>query len=227
LVSVVAIAATATVGGKVREIFGGTTNIIGLASNGYLAGASPSLIQGVVMPPPAPTINTTSVPAAVLSTSYSQALSATGPNGDGVVWTVGSGLPSGMSLSSSGLLSGTPTAAGSYSFAVLAIDSVTAMASSQPLALLVASPPTISTSTLPNGKISTVYAQMLSATDPQSLSMGWAVSGSLPPGIALNPVTGGLSGTPTSTGTFNFTATATDSAGASSPPKSLSILVAP
>lgn len=72
-------------------------------------------------------VTTTSLPAASTGTSYLAALGATG----GVKpysWTISSGaLPSGLSLSPTGTISGTPTATGSYSFTVQVTDSTTAV----------------------------------------------------------------------------------------------------
>lgn len=69
---------------------------------------------------------------------------------------------------------------------------------------------TLSPATVPNGTVGAAYNQNISAsggTSPYSYSL---TAGSLPPGILLSN-SGSLSGTPTTTGTFNFTITATDS----------------
>jgi Putative Ig domain len=64
----------------------------------------------------------TSLPAAIVSTPYSQVLTATDATG----YSTSDPLPAGLTLSAAGLLSGTPTAAGSYSFTVDAADDLTA-----------------------------------------------------------------------------------------------------
>lgn len=62
--------------------------------------------------------------AGTVGTAYSQTLVASGGSGTGYVWTVASGaLPAGISLSSSGTLSGTPTASGTANFTVKVTDS--------------------------------------------------------------------------------------------------------
>lgn len=53
-----------------------------------------------------------------VGSAYSVQLTGVGGTAASSTWSVGSGLPSGVTLSSTGLLSGTPTAAGSYSFTV-------------------------------------------------------------------------------------------------------------
>jgi hypothetical protein len=72
-------------------------------------------------------------------------------------------------------------------------------------------PPVITTNTLPNGTVETTYNQTLTATGDTPIT--WSVaSGSLPTGLTLSTA-GVISGTPTATGTFNFTVQATNSAG--------------
>ena len=61
-------------------------------------------------------------PAAVLGSAYSDTLTATGGTTP-YTWSVNAGgLPPGITLTSAGVLSGTPTAAGSYPFSVNVID---------------------------------------------------------------------------------------------------------
>ena len=80
-------------------------------------------------PAPAPlTISTTTLPAGTVGTAYSATLAATG----GVSpysWSA-SGLPSGLSISSAGTISGMPTAAGTQNAAVTIQDSTGTTASS-------------------------------------------------------------------------------------------------
>jgi subtilisin family serine protease len=71
-------------------------------------------------------------------------------------------------------------------------------------------PPTITTTSLPDGMVGSAYSQTLAAVDG-TLPYAWSVSaGDLPPGLAL-AATGELSGTPSSAGTFTFTARVDDS----------------
>ena len=75
------------------------------------------------------TVSTTSLPNATESVAYSQSLAASGGTSP-YSWSLSSGsLPTGMTLSSSGAISGTPTVAGSSSFTVAAKDSTGASAS--------------------------------------------------------------------------------------------------
>ncbi|HYF35769.1 MAG TPA: putative Ig domain-containing protein, partial [Prosthecobacter sp.] len=67
-------------------------------------------------------IATTSLPAGYINAAYAQTLSATG-NITPVTWTIASGtLPAGLSLSSTGVISGAPATTGTAIFSVRATD---------------------------------------------------------------------------------------------------------
>ncbi len=85
-------------------------------------------------------------------------------------------------------------------------------------------PPSITTTTLPNGQVGVAYNQTLAATGGTT-PYTWSLSaGSLPTGLTLAAGTGLISGTPTATGTFNFTARVTD-ANSLSATRALSITI--
>jgi len=161
------------------------------------------------------TINSTSpLPDGKVGNAYSQTLSVSG----GVApytWTViANALPAGISLNaSSGALSGTPTAAGDFSFTVKVVDknqasttkafTLTVAASTPPLKITAAS--------LPGGTVGVAYSQSVTAAGGATPYTWTAIAGSLPPGLSLNPANGSVTGTPSSAGTFNFTAQVRDS----------------
>lgn len=68
----------------------------------------------------------------------------------------------------------------------------------------------ITTAALPNGTRGTAYNQALAVISDQGAVTYAIQSGALPTGLALDPDTGEISGTPTTTGTSNFTIRATD-----------------
>src|SRR5262245_56319767 len=74
--------------------------------------------------PPALSISTASLPAGTVNVAYSQTLVSTGGTGT-KTWSVSAGtLPAGISLNSAtGVISGTPTAAGAANFTVMVTDS--------------------------------------------------------------------------------------------------------
>jgi subtilisin family serine protease len=176
-------------------------------------------------PPPAPTITTTSLPGGTVGTPYSETLQASGGTPP-YTWTLDAGaLPAGLTLNAStGVVSGTPTTAGTASFTVKVTDSAS-QSDTQDLSLAVAPPPlTITTTSLPAGAVGVAYSQTLEATGGTP-PYGWSLdTGTLPVGLTLNASTGVVSGTPTTAGTASFTARVTDGA-AQSDTQALSIAV--
>ena len=89
-----------------------------------------------------------------------------------------------------------------------------------------AAAPTITTDTLPNGKVGEAYSHTLTADGTTPIT--WSVSGSaLPEGLTLNETTGEISGTPTAEGTAKFTVKAENSAGSDTKELSITITKAP
>jgi len=159
-------------------------------------------------------ISPTTVPPGTVNVPYGS-VNLTASGGTAPYTYAHSGtLPNGMSLSSAGVLSGTPTQAGNFTFTVTATDSTTGPAAPYPgsrsYTLQIAAPTiTISPSAVPNATVDTAYSQTFSAsggTAPYSFSLG----GALPGGMHFDAATGNLSGTPTSSGDYSFTITATD-----------------
>jgi hypothetical protein len=123
-------------------------------------------------------------------------------------------LPGGLSISSAGVVSGTPTVSGSFSVTLQVTDSaqatatrsysVTVAAAAVPLSITTPSP-------LPNGVVGAAYTLTFAGTGGAP-PYNWELSaGALPPGLAVNGLTGGLTGTPTAAGTYNFTLQVVDS----------------
>jgi uncharacterized repeat protein (TIGR03803 family) len=99
----------------------------------------------------------------------------------------------------------TPTAAGTYTYAL------TCGGQESGFATLTVPPPAVTTTSLPDGYISVAYSATLAA-DNGLAPYAWSVtSGSLPADLTLNATTGVISGTPTQAGTSNFTVTVEDS----------------
>jgi hypothetical protein len=168
-------------------------------------------------PPPAPQLQVTSstLSTATTGTGYSVQLTASG--GNSYSWALSSGsLPAGLQLAASGLLSGTPTTAGSYSFSVRVTDEKGRIAT---------------------GSIALRVLEQLAAVAPadQQWEVGrpleipiqgkggvpayhWSISGALPKNTAFIDYEGDgtnvrLHGVPGEEGTFPLTITMTDSGG--------------
>ncbi len=174
-------------------------------------------------------ISTTTLPGATVGAVYSQTLAASGGTTP-YKWSVSSGsLPAGLTLATTGVISGAPTTAATSSFTVKVTDSASTPASAtKALSITVAAagtttPLSITTSTLPNGTAGTAYSQTLSATGGVP-PYTWSYSGTLPTGLGVTSA-GSVTGTPTTAGTYSFTARVTDSK-ATAATRSLSMTIA-
>jgi hypothetical protein len=161
---------------------------------------------------------------AATGTPYTVTLTATGGTTP-YTWSVNAGtLPPGIGLSSAGVLAGTPTTAGTYTFSVNVIDQNNGIATAS-ITLVVTAGLTLSFPAPPSGTVGSAYTDTLTAaggTTPYT----WSVSsGTLPAGIALNASTGVLAGIPTVAGTSSFTIKVTD-AGNQTATKATAITVA-
>jgi hypothetical protein len=169
---------------------------------------------------PLPSITTTTLASGLIGTAYSASLQATGGAGS-LTWNLASGssLPTGLSLSAAGAISGTPTAAGTTTFTVKVTDASQgqpgpASATQQLSIMIVSAPLTIITTSLPNATMNVAYSAPLQASGGTTPYTWTVASGSsLPSWLALggSGTNWSLSGTPTATGTFTFSLTVTDS----------------
>ncbi len=155
-------------------------------------------------------ISTTSLPNGFTGISYSTTLAATGGT-PGYTWAAG-GLPAGLTIdSTTGIISGTPTAAGTASVTISATDSTLPahLVKAATLSLTIGLGPSIGTASLPTGFVNMAYNAPVTGsggTTPYT----WSASG-LPANLTIDPTTGTISGTPTATSAGNVTITLTDS----------------
>ena len=158
-------------------------------------------------------ITTTTLPNGVINVSYSQTINTSGGTTPITFAQSAGTLPTGLTLSTAGVLSGTPTATGTFNFSVTATDAASATATQAYTVVVVNI--TITPSTLPDWTVNkTGYSQTLTGNNGTAPYTFAVTGGALPTGLTLT--TGGLlSGTPTVANTFNFTVTATDSASSS------------
>ena len=159
---------------------------------------------------PTITLSPTTLPIGTVNSSYSQSVTASGGTAPYTYNLSAGALPNDLTLSAAGVISGTPTQAGSFNITVRATDAALCTGTRAYTLTINCQAITLSPGSLPTGTVGTSYSQSLTAsggTPPQTFGV---TSGSLPGGVTLS--SGGLlSGTPTAQGTFNFTVTANDS----------------
>ncbi|HET8925758.1 MAG TPA: kelch repeat-containing protein [Candidatus Acidoferrum sp.] len=152
-----------------------------------------------------------SVPNGFVGQPYVQLFLERGGVGS-LTWSLASGsLPPGLTLSPGGILSGSPTTTGSFSFTVSVTDGSTPPKTvSANFTLTVNTLPlTFTASTVPTAVAGKPYVQALPVVGGTQPYNGTVTSGTLPPGLSL--VGNLLNGTPSGTGNFAFTVTVTDS----------------
>ena len=140
-----------------------------------------------------------------MNLAYSQTLAATGGKTP-YTWGILSGtLPAGLSLNSgTGVISGTPTTAGTSNFTIQVTDTNGAT-SSRALSITIYGSLSVTTSVLAESNVGSSYSQTLTAGGGKT-PYNWSITlGTLPAGLSLNATTGVISGTSTTAGTSNFT----------------------
>jgi hypothetical protein len=133
-----------------------------------------------------------------------------------LTWSLLSGnLPNGLALTPNGLITGTPTVAGSFNFIVQVTGGTPPQTATSPFQIDIGGALTITTpSALTAGTAFVPYTASLQASGGVSPYTWSLTSGSLPAGLSISP-SGALSGTPSQTGQFSFAVRVTDSAGGS------------
>ncbi len=153
------------------------------------------------------TIQPAALPAGTAGKPYpKQTLTSNSPCPTVTYSVTGGTLPPGLSFMD-GMLQGTPTLKGVYSFTVTATDNC-GCPSTKNYTIEVICNLTITPNNLPAGFVGSVYPKQTFTTDSMCPPVTYSVVGTLPPG--LNFAGGMLQGTPSAAGTFNFTVTATD-----------------
>jgi len=160
--------------------------------------------------PPQFEITTSSLPNPNVGVPYSVQLETINAAGH-INWSVNSGAqPTGLQLSNSGAITGTPTTAGNYSFAIEASTTSGQTAIANYAFTVTSNFAIVNASPLPIATLHESYTYGFASANGSG-PVQWAVTGGvLPPGMGMNS-NGTLTGTPSANGTYNFTVTATDS----------------
>ncbi len=178
----------------------------------------------------APTFTAYNPPtAATVGVAYSYTFTASGSSPITYSVPTGGNLPTGLSLSSStGVLSGTPSAIGSFTFTVQAANGTSPNAVTKSITIVVSAASTPSfTADAPPSSAAQSYSYSYQFAASGSPAPTFSVSsGSLPPGLGLSS-SGLLSGVPTTIGSSSFVVEASNSIGSvNSQPLTISVTVA-
>lgn len=148
---------------------------------------------------PAPVVSTSSLPVTSRGATYSLQLAAS----ESGTWSIGSGaLPSGLSLSSTGRISGTVKAqAGSSAAVEVVVKGSTSGKSSDPRQLTIDVLEQVATKALPTGAAQEPYSYQMRTNG--TIAGTWRTLGGAPSGMTLS-ASGVLSGTPTQSGTLFY-----------------------
>jgi hypothetical protein len=160
-------------------------------------------------------VTTSSLASGIVGSAYQAQLAATGGAAP-YTWSVASGaLPTGIALTSSGAIQGTPTTAGLASFTIQAVDS-NGTSDTASLKLNINSAQTsliIGNTTLSPAQINTAYSAQFNISGGTAPYTCAIAGGSMPRGLQLNGC--GIAGTPTVAGNTTFELAVTDAAGSS------------
>jgi Putative Ig domain len=144
-----------------------------------------------------------------LNTPYNLQFGVSG--GSSTTWSVTGGtLPAGLTLNpSSGLLSGTPTATGDYSFKLTATDA--GRSDTQSYSLSVVEPLKVTAGSTV-GEVGVAFQLTPQAAGGKN-RYTWSLRGTLPAGLTFDSTTGAISGNPTTAGPSNATLVLSDASG--------------
>ena len=180
-------------------------------------GNSGSKSYSLTVSVPTITLSPASLPNGISSASYSQSITASGGTPSYTYSVTTGSLPAGLSLSSSGTLSGTITAAaGTYSFTVQAKDSYNSTGlQAYTMTVYPALSLTASGSSLPDGTVDASYSagitQCVTASGGTETGYTYSIISGLPNGLSFNSTNNEIAGTPTAAGTSTLTVKVTDS----------------
>jgi len=194
-----------------------------LAVSGTNLGFSTGTFSIIVYPEGTPLITTSSpLPYGVIGTPYTEAFSAVG-GATPYSWAAVSGtVPGGLSLDDTGLLSGTPTASGTFGFTVQ-VSGSDGLSSSWLYSLAVPPPPVVTSALTATGTSGFPFSYQITASNNPT-SYG---ASNLPAGLSINPATGLISGMTTVVGGANVAISASGPYGTGTANLSLTIFQTP
>jgi PKD repeat protein len=194
----------------------GTSTATVSASNA--GGTGSKTVSITISPPAAPVIDSSGTAPGQVGVAFSYQITASNsPTSYGA-----SGLPSGLSVNTStGLISGTPTAAGTSTATVSATNA--GGTGSKPVTITISQPaaPVVSSGATAPGQVGVAFSYQITASNSPT---SYGANG-LPAGLSVNTATGLISGTPMIAGTSTATVSATNAGGTGS--KTVTITINP
>ena len=182
------------------------------------SGGSTTQSLAIQILPLRPIISSTATANGTVGSAFSHQITA---NNNPTSYSVSGTLPAGLSLNAtSGLISGTPSAAGNASVTVSATNAGGSGNQSLTLRIL-AQVPAITSAATANGTVGSAFSHQITANNNPT---SYSVSGTLPAGLSLNATSGLISGTPSEAGNASVTVSATNAGGSGSQPLAIQIL---
>lgn len=123
------------------------------------------------------------------------------------------GLPTGLTMTSGGRITGTPTAAGTYSVLVTVTDGFNLVGSAA-FTWIITTLPALTNPGPQSSQGGVAIASLTPAMTGGVSPLSWAATG-LPTGLSIDSATGTVTGTPTAAGSYPVTVTVTDTYGKS------------
>ncbi|MBI3883953.1 MAG: putative Ig domain-containing protein, partial [Sphingobacteriales bacterium] len=157
-----------------------------------------------------PSVTSASTASGTTGTAFSYSITASNtPTSYGAT-----GLPAGLTVNTStGVISGTPTTAGTYTTTVSATNANGT--GNKPVVITISQlAPSVTSASTASGTIGTAFTYSITASNAPT---SYGATG-LPAGLTVNTSTGIISGTPTTAGTYTTTVSATNATGTGSKP---------